>query len=392
MSACQNSNIMYQYPPLPSSGADSELSPRSIGNFQRSPAIPPELSQQVLDSNPFSQEPNQRSSDQGGKIKRSPTPNIQGQAVADAALAEKRRNKLGYHRTSVACGHCRRRKIRCILAPRDLQNRCANCIRLKKECNFHPVGKLPQPKSNGQRGKPSDSGLGSASSSASPTNQLGRTSNTQPRPSYSNMAMPPHLGSSNIKRLKDDGFVPENRSLVFGAQNEFQPITAVWLQFRLPPSTRSVVDASGYWRVNNQEPMAPAFPMFSETLNQPQQQNWSPGAVKAGLREDLNWAVPQRSVSFGHIENLPQQAPCQEAFTRTSSSSSKPYMHDIPSGDPIALQYQAQPLCPLTLGSYLSSSASQPWQSISQCGYTKTSAAPAREGFNSWLPIVPACL
>lgn len=42
-------------------------------------------------------------------IKRSAsTPNIRGQAAADAAaLAEKRRNKLGYHRTSVACGeHC----------------------------------------------------------------------------------------------------------------------------------------------------------------------------------------------------------------------------------------------------------------------------------------------
>ena len=43
------------------------------------------------------------------KIKRSmSTPNVRGQATADAAAlalsAEKRRNKLGYHRTSVACG------------------------------------------------------------------------------------------------------------------------------------------------------------------------------------------------------------------------------------------------------------------------------------------------
>lgn len=109
MGADQNSNIMsYQYPPPPSSGADYKLSPRSIGNFQIPPGIPPELSQQVLDSNLFSQELNQHESDQGGEIKRSSsTPNIRDQAVADAALAasaEKRRNKLGYHRTSVACG------------------------------------------------------------------------------------------------------------------------------------------------------------------------------------------------------------------------------------------------------------------------------------------------
>jgi hypothetical protein len=43
------------------------------------------------------------------KIRKSmSTPNVRGQATADAAAlalsAEKRRNKLGYHRTSVACG------------------------------------------------------------------------------------------------------------------------------------------------------------------------------------------------------------------------------------------------------------------------------------------------
>jgi hypothetical protein len=180
--------------------------------------------------------------------------------------------------------------------------------------------------------------------------------------------------------------------LVFGAENEYQPRTAVWLRFKLPPSGRPVPDASGFWRVNNQERLAPTSPVFSGTLNQPQQQNWSPDAAEADLREDLNWVVPQRSVSFGHIENLSQQAPYQEAFTQTSPSGSKPYMHDIPSGDPNALPYQAQPLCPLTLGSYLPSSASQPWQSVSQYGYMKTSAAPAGEGLNSWFPTIPTCL
>jgi hypothetical protein len=40
-------------------------------------------------------------------------------------------------------GHCRRRKIRCLLAPDDHQGRCSNCIRLKKECNFYPVEHNP---------------------------------------------------------------------------------------------------------------------------------------------------------------------------------------------------------------------------------------------------------
>ncbi|KAM4059812.1 hypothetical protein HRG_002561 [Hirsutella rhossiliensis] len=40
------------------------------------------------------------------------------------ATSEKKRNKLGYHRTSIACSHCRRRKIRCIASP-EVQNRKA---------------------------------------------------------------------------------------------------------------------------------------------------------------------------------------------------------------------------------------------------------------------------
>jgi len=85
---------------------------------------------------------------------------------------DKKRNKLGYQRISIACGmflpcrpdvatrplcrvntrrvacmcntnrgpaHCRRRKIRCLLAEGDSQDRCQNCIRLKKECVFYPV-------------------------------------------------------------------------------------------------------------------------------------------------------------------------------------------------------------------------------------------------------------
>ncbi|KAL5050998.1 hypothetical protein BDW71DRAFT_172063 [Aspergillus fruticulosus] len=63
-------------------------------------------------------------------------------AVMDPS-ADKKRNKLGYHRTSVACVHCRRRKIRCLVAAADAQGRCENCIRLRKECQFFPVDQQP---------------------------------------------------------------------------------------------------------------------------------------------------------------------------------------------------------------------------------------------------------
>lgn len=102
-----------------------------------------------------------------GELRRSTsTPHMRNLALGQSGelspTSNKARNKLGYHRTSVACGtsmkhcaygsqtrsqglpltilgHCRRRKIRCLLAPDDPQGRCSNCIRLKKECNFFPV-------------------------------------------------------------------------------------------------------------------------------------------------------------------------------------------------------------------------------------------------------------
>lgn len=50
-------------------------------------------------------------------------------------------------RTSTYCFwflvHCRRRKIRCLVAPDDSQGRCENCIRLRKECQFFPVDQQP---------------------------------------------------------------------------------------------------------------------------------------------------------------------------------------------------------------------------------------------------------
>lgn len=60
--------------------------------------------------------------------------------------------------------HCRRRKIRCLLAEGDDQERCQNCIRLKKECVFYPVDQQQTLDDPSQPG--SKSGPGSVPSSA----------------------------------------------------------------------------------------------------------------------------------------------------------------------------------------------------------------------------------
>ncbi|KAH0420300.1 hypothetical protein CcaCcLH18_14092 [Colletotrichum camelliae] len=111
-----------------------------------------------------------------------------------AALANnKRNNKLGYHRNSVACGHCRRRKIRCIPVPTDTLGRCSNCIRLKKECAFHPVDQPPAPQSTEARPKapsPALTGTMATSASASPAMTPSQSPYMSQYHQYEHVAMP----------------------------------------------------------------------------------------------------------------------------------------------------------------------------------------------------------
>ncbi|KAI9725708.1 MAG: hypothetical protein M1828_002591 [Chrysothrix sp. TS-e1954] len=79
---------------------------------------------------------------------------------------DKKRNKLGYHRTSVACDD-------------DPSGRCSNCIRLKKECNFYPVDQnLP------------DKGR----AASAPKYAKGHISSTSPPEAYLGSSYPGHDG------------------------------------------------------------------------------------------------------------------------------------------------------------------------------------------------------
>jgi hypothetical protein len=86
-------------------------------------------------------------------------------------------------------GHCRRRKIRCLLAPEDPQGKCQNCIRLKKDCNFFPV---EQHQESDQR-PPSESKLDALSSEAGTSDSSS--------PSFTGNRGPEHFDHPN-PRLK----------------------------------------------------------------------------------------------------------------------------------------------------------------------------------------------
>jgi hypothetical protein len=99
--------MAYQYPPLPSSRAEFDNQSQIMGAYHLPPVTGQDQNPPISNDYSVRDSPTQSATSKSGKIKRSSsTPNIGGQMAADAlaASAEKRRNKLGYHRTSVACG------------------------------------------------------------------------------------------------------------------------------------------------------------------------------------------------------------------------------------------------------------------------------------------------
>lgn len=72
--------------------------------------------------------------------------------------------------TIQSAGHCRRRKIRCLVANDDPPQRCLNCIKQKKECSFLPVDHPPNEERRPRTGSRVEAapGDGSGSSSSSP--------------------------------------------------------------------------------------------------------------------------------------------------------------------------------------------------------------------------------
>ena len=292
------------------------------------------------------------------------TPNVRGHHNGDAGmtLAEKRRNKLGYHRTSIACspsfapfpspsahfvltanewrftGHCRRRKIRCLVAPDDPHNRCVNCIRLKKECNFFPVDQ--QPPIERRPRNPSKAETRTSSSSNSSPALVGGHALDHNEPFNPYQALP----------LSSQGFLPStaawNNGLVSpmtrGTANprptrsealhtdkiNLAPVdTRSSIDFNQPPQQQShwhspFPDAGPmsaghsspgdvvqpYWERNVDTPLTPGYsPHISgltSSLNSVSETRSSFNSF-GPARNDSVWSAPTRSMSIDVAEDLP---------------------------------------------------------------------------------------
>lgn len=253
------------------------------------------------------------------------TPHMRNLALANSGdlspTSNKPRNKLGYHRTSVACGHCRRRKIRCLLAPDDPQGRCANCIRLKKDCNFYPVEHNPdasptQPVStkDATPGQP----LTPAASSPRHPSSLSGDKFTEFRPPYhsASAAAPnsnyPFQGESDIETTQ--GSASSRMSVQHPSYPYPHPIDTQWPPATtfLPSSTvaESPSSSTSYWR---QSPSTANSTYGSESNvsggHTPAAMSTS-STMSYGHSENHPWAPqpsfqpPARSMSYGNIEGL----------------------------------------------------------------------------------------
>ncbi|CAK4033816.1 hypothetical protein DOTSEDRAFT_68103, partial [Lecanosticta acicola] len=201
------------------------------------------------------------------------TPQLRGPIMSDSD--DKKRNKLGYQRISIACAHCRRRKIRCLVADDDREGRCQNCIRLKKECVFYPVDQQAVIDARSESSRAGGPSATPSTVSSSP-NQGGSSSFDPQGPQYAG-------GFPNVPRDTQPPYqgipIPPNLSIPtqgqFGAQDHsYGPQGENWSprEYRMPNQALPVAPPSNMHpptRFGAQSLAADTAP-FPPPLNQPQ--------------------------------------------------------------------------------------------------------------------------
>ncbi|OJJ38135.1 hypothetical protein ASPWEDRAFT_104822 [Aspergillus wentii DTO 134E9] len=307
---------------------------------------------------------------------------MEGSSVSNA---DKKRNKLGYHRTSVACVHCRRRKIRCLVAADDAQGRCENCIRLRKECQFYPVDQQPPVE---KKSRPSSrletTSTDPSTTSSPPPNASGAPEGAenffsyQPMPLSSSQEVPAFSASGTFPGNPMPSFAP---GLIVGnsvGSTDFAPAappldpSVPWDEFttisdpqmlasmnagksqmmNLSPNVWSSPGGTPITPIPSTSPMTatPTVPSQSQPMNAPPTFAMQPdGSV---------WQVPQpRSMSYPAQQDMatypnPNQFPPQmhadlkrrmtspaNAFPGTPINAQSPNMQ----GAPVSMSYPGQP-------------------------------------------------
>lgn len=268
----------------------------------------------------------------------SPNPGMANLGGQQQNVGDKRRNKLGYHRTTIACGHCRKRKIRCVPTLADVHGRCENCIRLKKECIFYPVDQPPP--SEGQPVQlPKISPAPTPTGAVHPYPQAALGGNLGEMPANHSFS-PLTQQASNVPTptLKSDNaglFALDTKASLPPATDQpfdfgGQPVTG-WVpaDANYSPGSKPA-DLNPTWRGYPESPVSAQFSPFGPT---PPSGTWTPGSSETGSRDDMPWTSyppPVRSMSYGgeplagHQSQYPP-VPQRRQFDRRASALSDVY-------------------------------------------------------------------
>ncbi|WPG97768.1 Hypothetical protein R9X50_00054900 [Acrodontium crateriforme] len=236
-------------------------------------------------------------------------------------------SKLGYQRTSIACANCRRRKIRCVISEADANRhqKCSNCIRLKKDCVFYPVDQQAamegkSPASSKAAGSEADSKM-SASVSPSRSSSGHQDHSTTPLSSNTN-------SSHHVNALPGIPIEPHDLAGYHGFPSPAETRQSWSSTGEMSPSLMGTTIGSHepYWHHPESIGVTDYAPMqddYTAQLSYTQQQQLQ---QQQQQRQEL-WQLQQRSMSFGHVENMPSHgapyfAQAQQAPSRYSAPSS----------------------------------------------------------------------
>ncbi|QKD56793.2 uncharacterized protein FOBCDRAFT_241520 [Fusarium oxysporum Fo47] len=388
----------YQYPPLPPVDIETGMSPQGFMLC----TVP---SQQLSSLSMFDiRDP--RSPNQGHDLSikgafSAPTgdPLHPGETDEQSQqMGTKKRSKLGYHRISVACGHCRRRKIRCITSSSDVQGRCINCIRLRKECSCFPVDQTSTYDSRAKKTSRSSTEVkgNSATTISNPVKQPRKL-----RPPFSpstknatSIAVP-----TAIEVTRTEGFPPEMRASYasptnqkpFGIRN--QDLSNWMLADADQSPTSNTGELNPTWQTYPSEsPMSTQFsPFASVPLSSV---GWTSGSSKPTSHGDVDlawgpYAHPVRSMLYGgeplasyHPSQYPLMASSRQ-FERRPSALSDVYitsMSGVIPGFEACTSSNMNPTVPLSAGAVTPANHPAWDQSQPLPGYTFTKNQDAYAG------------
>ncbi|KAF4581028.1 Fungal Zn binuclear cluster domain containing protein [Ophiocordyceps camponoti-floridani] len=353
-------DMSYQYMASPTGQTGIDMS--QPGSYHSSFKLPSQ-DPSVLDVDSKESDGSYEEHKAGDVLRRSySTPNATQMQQQDTqcqtgATGEKKRNKLGYHRTSIACTHCRRRKIRCI-ASAEVQNQCVNCIRLKKDCSFYPVDQQPgaESRSRAPAARPA------AGSSVASTNSSPAVGNASPGEMSSHHGQDAASGITSGGKNQasgDDFYPPDVKASQYGFAN--RPPTK-WMSDVHSASIPKTENINMSWHTYAAEsPMSAQFSPYAQPST-----TWVPGNAEPAPHDELVWLdfpPPARSMSLSG-ESTGSQPPPQylsvghgQHYDRRQSALSDMYPHSLGPSVAMAGMEGSGPMVAATLPSN-----AEPWQ------------------------------